>query len=239
MKLNKLLALWVAVMACLSSAAMADGPISANIALATDYVFRGFTQTDGDLAVQGGLDYSHEKSGLYAGVWASNVESDPTSEGVHYDGSSMELDLYLGWSKEFEGLSLDMGFLHYEYPGTRFKANNTDEYHLGLGYGLGVLALSATANYSPDYYGADKTYYWDFGVDIPVGERFSIAGHYGVTDYRDNALGDDYDDWSVGVSGEVIGLDLDLTYIDTIGVAGGCINKTCDGRVVFTVAKAF
>ena len=50
-----------------------DGsPFSANVGFTTDYIFRGISQTSGNPAVQGGIDYAHA-SGLYAGVWGSNV----------------------------------------------------------------------------------------------------------------------------------------------------------------------
>jgi hypothetical protein len=55
-----------------SSAAMAE--ISANVTLASDYVFRGVSQTDNQMAIQGGFDWGHD-SGFYVGTWASNVDS--------------------------------------------------------------------------------------------------------------------------------------------------------------------
>lgn len=45
---------------------------TANVTLASDYVFRGISQSQRQPAIQGGFDYSHI-SGLYAGTWASNV----------------------------------------------------------------------------------------------------------------------------------------------------------------------
>jgi uncharacterized protein (TIGR02001 family) len=47
-------------------------PYSANITLASQYVSRGFQQTWGKPAIQGGLDYNHP-NGFYAGTWASTV----------------------------------------------------------------------------------------------------------------------------------------------------------------------
>jgi uncharacterized protein (TIGR02001 family) len=46
--------------------------LSANVGLYSNYVFRGISQTGGDPAIQGGLDYTHS-SGFYLGTWASNV----------------------------------------------------------------------------------------------------------------------------------------------------------------------
>jgi hypothetical protein len=53
----------------------------ANVALTTDYVWRGISQTQKAPAIQGGFDLAHD-SGLYIGVWASNVNfvDDDTSD---------------------------------------------------------------------------------------------------------------------------------------------------------------
>ena len=52
-----------------------DSPhsLSGNVSMASDYLFRGISQTGGDAAIQGGLDYSHS-SGFYLGTWGSNVD---------------------------------------------------------------------------------------------------------------------------------------------------------------------
>ena len=218
--------------------AESDWSLSGNVALTTDYVFRGFTQSDADPAIQGGLDLTHA-GGFFAGVWASNVESDPAAP-VNYDGSSMELDTYLGWSGKVADSNVDatVKLLRYNYPGTNTDANNTNEVSLYLGYDFGPAAVSGGVNYSDDFYGAGDATYWDVGVDIPVGQ-VTLALHYGVQDYDDDANNDDYDDYKVGVSGEAVGLGLDLSYYGTGGVTGGCTNRTCDDRIVFTVSKSF
>ena len=56
------------------------GPVtvSANVALTTDYRFRGVSLSAGDPAIQGGIDVGHE-SGFYVGTWASSIEGGPPS----------------------------------------------------------------------------------------------------------------------------------------------------------------
>lgn len=78
--------------------------ISGNVALASDYVYRGISQTNEEAAIQGGFDVEGE-SGLYVGVWASNIA---------FDGS-IEVDVYAGYGGEFsEDLGFDIGILRYE-----------------------------------------------------------------------------------------------------------------------------
>ncbi|MGH8589680.1 MAG: TorF family putative porin [Gammaproteobacteria bacterium] len=38
--------------------------------LASDYVFRGISQTDNHPAIQGSLEYGYEPWGVYLGIWA-------------------------------------------------------------------------------------------------------------------------------------------------------------------------
>ena len=69
--------------AVLASSAVANaGEIEANVALSTDYIFRGVTQTGNDPAISGGFDYSLD-NGFYVGIWGSNVNF-----GSNDDGSS-------------------------------------------------------------------------------------------------------------------------------------------------------
>jgi len=100
--------------AMLATTSVAQAEISANVAMASDYVFRGLSQTDNQMALQGGFDYEHD-SGLYIGTWASNVSQDFFNE----DGSNdpqLEVDLYAGYSGEIGVIGYDVGYLRYQYP---------------------------------------------------------------------------------------------------------------------------
>src|SRR5437762_3247023 len=54
------------------SAPQPEHTITGNVGLFSQYIFRGLTQTNENPALQGGFDYAHI-SGLYAGVWGSNI----------------------------------------------------------------------------------------------------------------------------------------------------------------------
>jgi uncharacterized protein (TIGR02001 family) len=91
--------------------------ITGNLAIASDYRFRGISQTFGEgfrfgPAIQGGIDYSHA-SGLYLGNWDSNL-----SGNQYPNGSSIEMDLYGGYRRSFGDLGLDLGTIYYYYPGS-------------------------------------------------------------------------------------------------------------------------
>ena len=76
-----------------SAVVMAENTLSANIGVASNYIWRGTTQTQDDPAVSGGLDYALE-NGLYVGTWVSNVDfgtSKPNYEWDIYGGYGGEV----------------------------------------------------------------------------------------------------------------------------------------------------
>ncbi len=127
------------------AAPAATPPLTTNISLVSNYVFRGLTQTNNRPAVQGGADYAFE-SGFYVGTWLSNiswftdqnsgVKNDPQALSAptarqntapfqtgYVDGrfnqASLEWDFYGGYKGNFaEDWSYDVGLLRYQYPGT-------------------------------------------------------------------------------------------------------------------------
>src|SRR5690349_16569922 len=73
-----------------------------NLALTSDYVFRGVSQNMRDPALQAGLDYGFGDSGWYVGTWGSNVD-------FGTGGPDIEIDTYVGWSADMsDSLNLDI-----------------------------------------------------------------------------------------------------------------------------------
>lgn len=204
---------------------------SASVALSSDYVWRGMSQTQRDPAISGSFDYSHS-SGFYAGVWASNVD-----EFADGDQANLEVDTYAGFSSEFgdTGIGYDIGWLRYIYPGIADGLDyDWNEYHIGLSYSF----LSASVNYANEVYGdgGDSALYYTLGAAHEFESGFSIDANVGAYDYSDEAAyGDDlYIDWNVGVSKELAGFGLDVRYFDTSGEFSGDQSD----RVVFTISKS-
>ena len=104
------------------AAAPEVSPITANVTVASNYIYRGLTQTNNKPAIQGGFDYAHE-SGFYIGNWNSSItwisDSYPgAGQGGHSVSAPVEMDFYAGFKKEFigEGFATDIGVLQYYYP---------------------------------------------------------------------------------------------------------------------------
>ena len=70
--------------------------VSGNIALTSDYIWRGWTQSAGGPAVSGGFDLSTD-SGFYIGTWGSSVQF---GDAATSDLTELELDVYLGYSTD-------------------------------------------------------------------------------------------------------------------------------------------
>ncbi len=201
------------------SARAEDGPysLSANVALTSDYVFRGITQTDEDPAIQGGFDFAHE-SGFYLGTWGSNVSF-----------ANMELDLYGGFANELaNGLSYDVGYAHYLYFGDEEKSG--EDLDMGELYAkFGFKMFSLEYYYNPDDPSSD---YIGLGIAHELPQGFTLGASAGRASFDE---GEDYTDWKIFVGTSLQGFDFELAYTDTDLED----NPDADGRAVFTVSRVF
>ena len=232
--------------------AFAQGPvldditISGNVAIVTDYRFRGVSFSGGDLAIQGGIDAVHD-SGFYVGTWASSIDGGPAF-------GEVELDLYGGWSGEVSpGLTFDAGLLYYVYPSGDTGAD-TDyfEPYASLSTTLGPVGARVGVAYAweqDSLGGADNLYvYTDIEAGIP-NTPVTVFAHLG---YSDGVLTPDviadsagsignFDstglDYAVGASATVFNnLTVGVSYV---GVEGTSVEGLTDDTIVGTLAVGF
>ncbi len=227
MTLKKMLIATTAFVALSAGTANAEG-LSANVGFFSDYVFRGVSQTDEAMSIQGGFDYEHE-TGLHAGVWGSTVDFNNAQDG------SLELDITAGYANEVAGFSYDIGGIYYAYPGADSTLNYEFwEAYFSLGYQVHEdVALNAGVNYSPEYFGntGDATY-WHAGVEVALPYEVTAAAHVGRQEIDQST---NYTDWSLGLGYSWEGLDFSLAYTDTDLNQ----NDLDNARVVFGVSKSF
>ena len=179
---------------------------SANASVANDYIWRGVTQTDGQIAVQGGFDVEFE-NGFSLGVWASNVDFGPG------DSTDAEVDFYGSFAIPLTDMvSANVGGILYLYPGQPSGADYTFfEFNGGLDFDLGGATLSTSVAYSPDV-GGDTTWYFNGGLGVPVGEYFELFGSVGYYEWE---TATDYLDYAVGVSATWQNFTLSTYYAGT------------------------
>ncbi len=213
--------------------------ITGSVSIASDYRFRGVSQTNGELAVQGGITVSHA-SGLSVGTWGSNLAGWGT-----FGGANMELDLVAGYKRKLgDNAALDVGVTWYFYPGGADKTDFAEPY-VKLSGTTGPVTLLAGMAYAPrqealgrwynsgadaaagvyNNLGArdDNLYLWgDTAADIK-GTPFTAKAHIGYSD-GNPGLGPNatsvaptgkYWDWSIGVDTSWRNLTLGVAYIDT------------------------
>ena len=216
------------------------GPVtvSANVALTSDYRFRGVSLSNGDPAIQGGIDVGHD-SGFYVGTWASSIAG-----GDAY--GELELDLYGGWSGDVaEGVTVDVGLLYYLYPSENIGAEvNYFEPYASAAFTLGPAEATVGAAYAwdQDSLGGDNLYlYSDLGFSLPE-TPISLSAHLGYTDgvlappLLAGGLDDSGLDWSLGASVASGPLELGIAYV---GVEGPSIDGFTDDTIVATLSASF
>jgi uncharacterized protein (TIGR02001 family) len=202
-----------------ADAAAAPAPnLTGNVALTTNYKFRGQDQdvigSNGlaktswfKPALQGGLDYVFGDSGFYVGNWNSSVNWLP--------GNSVEMDFYGGYKFKGGPIDWDVGVYQYYYPGN--TAGNTTEI-----YGAGTWSDEAfgafTAKYSwtvsKDYFNyagnrrgsnldGQNTGYLNLAYSKEIVPKLTFKTAIGYTFFTSDIKSQgykDYLDYNVGVS---------------------------------------
>ena len=250
------LAASASVMAQEAAAPASEHTFTANVTLASEYIYRGIGQTNRKPAIQGGFDYSHA-SGLYAGVWGSNISW--LSDAGNGTSSSAEIDLYGGYKNTFAGgdWNYDLGVLRYNYPGTfpaGFTKADTTELYGAIGWKWLTLKYShVVSSHIFGFTGAnglDNTRgsgYLELNAAYDLGDGWGVLGHVGHQKIKNN---DDasYTDYKVGVTKDVGFGTVGLSYWTTNAKACGdtpatycnAFNKDLgEGRALLSFTKTF
>ncbi len=212
--------------------------VSGSASITSDYRFRGVSQSDKEVAVQGGITVAHE-SGFYVGAWGSNLAGWGT-----FGGANLELDLIGGFKTTVGNATVDAGVTWYMYPG---GADETDfaEFYAKLSGTAGPATLTAGVFYAPAqealgrwyFTGADAVagVYNDPGdkednlylsgdgtVGVPT-TPVTLKAHIGFSS-GNAGLGPngtsvaptgEYWDWLLGADVTFKGLTLGVAYVDT------------------------
>jgi uncharacterized protein (TIGR02001 family) len=231
---------------------------SSNVALVSDYLYRGISQSGTGPAIQGGFDVAHA-SGLYAGAWGSSISwlSDAgvngTTSGI--SNSGLELDTYFGFKGTASAVGYDLGYLRYNYPGT-YSANavkaDTDEVYAAVTYSI----VTAKFSYSlGDTFGIAKTSgttYAELNASYPIADTgITLGAHYGAQTFAGTGASDlktagtdpTYTDYKLSATKDFSGYVLGLAFSGTSSASGWYTNaqgkKTGQSTTVFSLTRAF
>lgn len=231
-----------------AAAAAPASPLTFNVGVVSDYLFRGVSQTRGKPALSAGIDYAHE-SGFYVGAWASSI----TWVKDWLGSGSTEIDVYGGYKGAFASpdWTYDVGIITYNYSGsgasTRGSAvafsqlakPDTTEVYASIGYkwlsvkysqaistnfiGWAPMTATNTADLSKNSRGSN---YLEVNASYDLGDGWGISGHVGnqkvknviATTYGPDA---NYTDWNIGVTKDTGYGVVGLTY-STTNAKGNC-----------------
>jgi len=175
----------------MSSVALAESPLTSNVGMTSNYIWRGQTQANDESAMSGGIDYAHD-SGLYAGIWVSSIGG----------GNQYEQDLYVGFGGEAGPLSYDVSYVQYMYPVTDAVELDFAEVIVSLGYGPATLTIAPTVS-KEDSTAQEDDMYMSLSAEFEVKKDLTLGVLYGVYDF-DEAAGatatDDYNHYQISLS---------------------------------------
>ena len=235
---NLILAAIVLMLPVLVTAQDSAHSFTGNVTLASDYLFRGQSQTNNNPTIQGGFDYAHE-AGLFLGTWASNINF----------AGDLEIDYYSGIAGETAGgLAWKLLGVYYQYPSSG-DGNGVDYWEVGpsLSYTFGgdlAPKLGAGFLYSDDFSFNSGESWWifaDLGFTLP--NDFGLGFHIGQQSISDEAAwgAPDWLEYNASLS-KVIGpytfavkvSDTDTSELECYGGA-----NICDMAVVFSISGGF
>jgi uncharacterized protein (TIGR02001 family) len=171
-----------------AASAQSTPEVAWNVGVVSDYVFRGYSQTDEEPAIQGGVDVTI--GSFYVGAWATNVDFG--------DDTDAEVDIYGGYRTEIGGLAFDFGAVGYGYVNAPDGADyDYLELKAAASRAVGPVTLGGALYWSPDFFGLDEeATYLEGNVAFAPADKWTVTGAFG---HQWLDVNDDYATWNVGV----------------------------------------
>lgn len=206
--------------------------LSGAVTLTSEYIYRGLQMTDGNPALQLGVDYEHD-SGLFAGAWTSTADSSSP-----LGRRDVELDYYAGFHFAPDApVSAILTLLRYTYPGqTTLRSYDYSELLASL---IWREQYSLEYGYAHDLYGFDaNARHWELGAEWPLRNAWVIGAALGRNDMSDGGVSP-YLHWNLGASARFARLTVDLRWYDNEAVNGFAARYAAGSQFVLSVSAAF
>lgn len=193
------------------SLAVDAGEFNGSATITSDYAYRGYSKSRGNPAAQGNLEYSH-KSGIYTGLWLSQVSFDNKSVS---DRATVELNPYIGWTVDLsEDWRTDLSAGRYIYAG-KIAGLDADynEFHTALHYRD---LLSARLSIAYDAYNLKATTLnYELVSRYNLLDTLKLSAGLGLNQAH-QLFDANYFYWNAGFTWNVIKhIAVDLRYIDS------------------------
>ena len=206
----------------------------------TDYIWRGYSKTDGDFALQANLDYEHS-FGWYLGTSVSNVDF---GDNEFNNSANVEITPYIGWTfKLAEDWRFDAQWTRYFYDGDIFgRQSDYNEFYLLLHYRD---LVTAQASFSEDFYHQGHAA-GEYGLTgrYPITDYFELSTSIGYSQVK-KILEYDYLHWNVGLTYYYKFAALDFRYMDALEATDEVENnweyhpEVIDPTFVFSISIGF
>jgi uncharacterized protein (TIGR02001 family) len=210
--------------------------LAGSLGLASDDVFRGVTQSDGQISPQTDL---HATVGpWFGGISAEGVRRDDARAGAELIG-------YLGLQQPLgDDWSGRVMLRHYDYPGSQFRTRyNYDELGLSLAWRERIMltVIASPDTYARDYlgnYGSGKAFCYELVGRQALPAGFAAVAGVGYYDLRQE-IGAGYAYWSAGVDHRWRSFAFDLRYVGTDATARHRFEDDAGNRVVLSAFWLF
>lgn len=211
-----------------------QGTFSGTISFLSEYRFRGVTQSDEDPAIQGSIDWNHDR-GWFAGLWGSNVDF---NDG---DQAHVELDLYWGWTQTRGCFTFSTQSILYFYPGASSSLHyDYMEWVASLGVDFYYFTATLYGYYSAEYFGkSGSAFYPQLQLEGKWCDNVTFYAHLGHQFIEKNSVAGlpDWWDWSLKVSWDTHGFTLFAQYMDT-DLRKRDLSSGADPVVVFGISRS-
>lgn len=178
----------IAVAVALSSSAIistsAQAEISGNIGLHSQYVLRGIAIENDSAAVQGGLDWTQDEGGLYAGWWFSSLGyTYDSSDASVNNGNGFENDFYAGYVFNInDKFNIDLGLTQYLY--INVDDSNLTEFNTTVNYADFYAKMQYLL--TDGWWGNAGDTYFTTGYSFSLPKDFGLSFDLGYYYYNDD-----------------------------------------------------
>ncbi len=162
----------------------AQAELSGNIGVHSKYVLRGIAIENDNAAIQGGLDWSQDNGGFYAGWWFSSLGYQYDKDaGQAYSGNGLENDFYAGYVFDINDMfSIDLGLTQYLY--INVDDSNLTEFNASVGIADGYLKMQYLLR--DGWWGNAGDIYWTAGYSLSLPKDFGLSFDLGYYTYNDD-----------------------------------------------------
>jgi uncharacterized protein (TIGR02001 family) len=175
------------------------------VTVASNYIFRGVSQTENDPAVFGSARVSYDQ--FYAGAGIENVD--------FHNSTDAEYDLSGGWTPVLADFKFDLGIIRYGYINQPAHTHiDTVDFKGVVSHGFGPMTFGAAVYYTPDFFGSGHDgIYVEGRASYAITESLSVGGALGRQTVD---AGVDHTTWNAGLNYAITkNIALDARYYDT------------------------